>query len=92
MTVSKLINSLPLIDGLEYIKGQGYTSIKTKPHAFERDGHLFISTENGDSAADYYGEYRGGFPWINEELEAWAKKAGGYWEWQNPAAIVFIQD
>jgi thiol-disulfide isomerase/thioredoxin len=90
--VQKLIASLPALDGLEYIKGQGYVMAKVKPHAFERDGHLFVSTEAGDFAADYYGEYCGGCPWINEELEAWAKKAGGYWEWQNPAAIVFINN
>jgi hypothetical protein len=90
--VNKLIESLPMLDGIEHIRGRGIVDIKTKPHTFERDGHLFISTENGDFAADYYGEYRGGYPWINEALEAWAKKRGGHWEWENPAAIVFIQD
>jgi hypothetical protein len=88
----KLINTLPELDGLQYIKGQGYVDIKVKPHAFERDGALFISAENGDNAADYYGEYRGGYPWINEALEAWAKKRGGYFEWENPGTIVFCKD
>lgn len=39
---------------------------------------------------DYYGEYRGGYPWINPKLEAWAKENFGenaYWEWESPGAI-----
>lgn len=88
----KLIATLPLLPGLKYIQGQGYVDIQVKPYAFEREGQIYISAENGDSAADYYGEYRGGYPWINEALEAWAKKRGGYWDWENPGTIIFCAD
>jgi hypothetical protein len=63
-----------------------------KPYVFERDGQVFVSAEHGDNMADYYGEYRGGYPWIRPELEEFAKQHGGHWEWQNPGAIVFVQN
>ena len=50
---------------------------------------VMVSAENGDNAADYYGEFRGGYPWINPALERLAQHYDGYWEWQNPGAIVF---
>jgi hypothetical protein len=52
---------------------------------------LYISAENGDDAADYYGEYRGGDPYINPELLKFAEKNKGYFEWENPACIVFVK-
>lgn len=88
----KLIATLPLLPGLKYVQGQGYIDVQVKPYAFEREGRIYISAENGDCAADYYGEYRGGYPWINEALEAWAKKRGGFWDWENPGTIIFCAD
>ena len=62
------------------------------PHAFiDERGVLNVSAENGDGAADYYGEFRGGYPFIEPKLEAWAKKRGGYWEWVNPGCIAFYE-
>ena len=49
---------------------------------FIRDGALFCSGEYGVDTCDYYGEYRGGYPWINPILEEEAQKMGYYWEWQ----------
>jgi hypothetical protein len=46
-----------------------------------------VSAEYGDDAADYYGEFRGGYPWINPKLEAFAEKHGCYWEWENAGCI-----
>jgi len=46
-----------------------------------------VSAEHGDSAADYYGEFRGGYPWINPKLEDLAKKYDLHWEWEHPGAI-----
>ena len=46
--------------------------------------------ERGDEylvAGDYYGEFRGEYPWINPKLEKLAKDAGSYWEWENPAVV-----
>jgi len=62
-------------------------------HTFERDhdGMLHVSGEHGDDAIDYYGEFRGGYPWINPKLEALAEEFNGYWEWDNPASNVFIE-
>lgn len=54
---------------------------------FVRDGQMFC---NDIDAVDYYGEYRGGYPWIHPNLEQWAAEQGGYWEWENPEAIVFV--
>jgi len=49
--------------------------------------YVAVSAENGDDAADYYGEFRGGYPWINPKLESLAKSKKAYWEWQNPGSI-----
>lgn len=54
----------------------------------ERDGKLLCADID---AVDYYGEFRGNLPWIAPELEEWAKKQGGYWEWENPEAICFTK-
>jgi len=50
---------------------------------------IMLSAEEADSYyfADYYGEFRGGYPWVNPALEQWAKDRGLYWEWQNPAVL-----
>lgn len=48
----------------------------------------YVSAEEGDDAAHYYGEFGTG-PWINPKLEAFAKAEGGYWEWRDPSAIGF---
>lgn len=48
---------------------------------------IIVSAEHGDSAADYYGEYRGGYPWINPKLEQLAQSNHCFWEWHNPGAI-----
>lgn len=76
----------PKIGDLPKIPGSG-----TYPHAFERDGLIYVSAENGDDAADYYGEFRGGDPWVCPRLEKWAEKRGCYWEWENPGCIVLIE-
>lgn len=48
---------------------------------------LSVSGEDGRGFVDYYGEYRGGYPWIDPRLEEWAKQKGLYWDWHNPGAI-----
>jgi len=39
---------------------------------------VHLSAEEGDDAADYYGEYRGGCPWINPKLIEFAKRIDCY--------------
>ena len=41
----------------------------------------------GIPAADYYGEFRGGYPWIHPDLEKAIKKYGYEIEWQNAGEI-----
>ena len=42
---------------------------------------------SGIPAADYYGEFRGGYPWIHPDLEEAVKKYGYSIEWQSPGEI-----
>jgi hypothetical protein len=61
------------------------------PYVFERQGQLFVSSEEGDEFSDYYGEYYEPM-YIDERLETIAEKNGGYWDWENAGSIVFVDD
>lgn len=50
-----------------------------------------VSAEHGDDAADYYGEFRGNYPWINPKLERFATNHGLEIEWVNPGHIAFYR-
>lgn len=54
-----------------------------------RDAEIIISAEHENSycIADYYGEFRGGYPWINPKLEKALESIGCFLEWQNPGAL-----
>jgi hypothetical protein len=54
---------------------------------------IVLSAEDKNSFyfADYYGEFRGGCPWIHPALETWAKDHGFYWEWVNPGAVALVK-
>lgn len=86
---AKLIPTLPkgsrLSDDLDSLVHD------VEPTAYVNDNDMLeVSAEDGKDLADYYGEFRGGYPWISPALETWAKKLGFYWEWQHPGAIVLI--
>ncbi len=83
--MTKQVVSQSLVEIQKSIEAIGF-------HAYTRDNLVYVSTEYGDNAADYYGEYRGGYPWINTKLETFAEKLHSHWEWQNPGAIVLIED
>lgn len=89
MNIQKLQASVPEIKTFDFSQAE-LVEIMVKPYTFIRDNMLFISAEEGDGAADYYG--RDGLPWINPILDAWAEKKGGYLEWENPACLVFIKN
>lgn len=90
MRVTTLQKCLPKIQGWDYVFGTGLVKKMYTPRSFIIDGKtLAISGEEGDGLLDFYGEFRGGYPYIHPKLEAWATKMGGYWEWQNPGAIAF---
>lgn len=64
-----------------------------KPEMFIcQNGLLHVSGEDGKGFVDYYGEFRGGYPYIDPKLEAWAKDQNGFWEWDNPGSIVFVEN
>jgi hypothetical protein len=89
MNVEKLLNNLPKIPVLVWNRETREHEDKlVAPHAFIRDGYLYVSAENGDDAADYYGEYHGGYAWINPILEKFATDNKCYWEWQDAGTIV----
>jgi hypothetical protein len=85
--VEKLIEKLPLLLNYKYDKElKEHVEVFVKPKAFIRDGFMFISGEEGDGAMEYYDM---GYPWINPELEKFAKDNNGYFEWENAGCIVF---
>lgn len=90
MNLQKLQDKLPVLPNMKFI-GNDLVEVLEKPYSFIRDDKLFISGENGDNACDYYGEFRGGYAYINPILEEFAKKNGGFFEWENPACIVFCK-
>jgi hypothetical protein len=53
---------------------------------FVRDNKLFMNLETDVMVADYY---MGMF--ICPDVEAWAEKNGGYWEWVNPGCLEFVE-
>jgi hypothetical protein len=72
------------------------------PICFLQDGLVVVTGEryykasyNGEDfecpAIDYYGEFSGGYPYINGKLNEYVEKLGLYWEWQSPAAIVLCK-
>ena len=54
--------------------------------------HLGNAAEGGEidglPAADYYGEFRGGFPWINEKLKEAVEGMGYLIEWHDPGTLI----
>jgi hypothetical protein len=62
------------------------------PVAFMRkcDGKLIVSSEaytaEGVRAVDYYGEFRGGYPWVDPRLEKILSKYE--WDWEGPGGLV----
>jgi len=88
--------SKEIIEALKKLEVTGYKwndekrdldEIKVHPTVIERDNRVLVSAEDGHYFADYYGEYRGGYPWIHEDLEAFAKEHKCFWEWENPGCV-----
>lgn len=68
-------------------------NVITPPVFISEDGRIVLSAEDETSFyfADYYGEFRGGYPWVNPKLESWAKERGCFWEWINPGALTLVK-
>ena len=91
-TAQELIDLLPSIKYLKWHKDiKDFTEEYAKPNAFERDGFLFISSEDplNDElfVYDTYGEVRPTEP-IHPTLNEWAERFGTYWEQYDNASIV----
>lgn len=58
-----------------------------------RDGAVIMSAEHPATTmlADYYGEYRGGYPYIDQKLEDFAAKYDRTIEWIDPGTIGFYR-
>lgn len=75
-------------DALEWNKtAKTYDDIKVSCDCFVKNGVLMVTSDDGRGIIDYYGEYRGGYPYIDPQLEAFAKANGCFWEWNNPSSI-----
>tara|TARA_R110002020_G_scaffold473174_1_gene702071 strand:- start:721 stop:1032 length:312 start_codon:yes stop_codon:yes gene_type:complete len=86
------MNNLPTIEVQELDENLNVVTVTVTPHYFlDENDALCIDGEHGDNLIDYYGEYRGGYPYIDPALEALATKLGGYWEWRNSGSIVFCE-
>jgi hypothetical protein len=71
--------------------------------AFVQEGRLRVHGESGAKKGlgsgivdlpviDYYPEYiNKGYPWIDKWLEEFAEKNEAYWEWDNPAVVLFCR-
>ena len=58
------------------------------PYMWWRDGNLYLSAEEDDGLASYYGLGRGDYQEIHPELEKWAEDMGCFWEWENAGCLV----
>jgi hypothetical protein len=91
VNLEKLQQKLPKLLNMKFVNKE-LVDVYEPPYSFIRNGCLYISGENGDCACDYYGEFRGNDPYINPKLVEFAAKNGGYFEWENPACIVFCKN
>lgn len=60
---------------------------------FENDEGFFVSGEHEHSYmfVDYYGEFRGGYPWINSKIESGLATLGFFLEWKNPGCLTLCK-
>ena len=86
-----------LLEAISQLTVQGigisphFREIAVRVPATVRDDKLIVSAEESDSYCwlDYYGEFRGGSPWIHPELMNFAESYGGFWEWNHAGSITF---
>ena len=72
--------------------GIGIPGYLDKALFIDDDGAICISVEYAHTAGvigDFYGEFRGGYPWIHENVERIAAAFGYHTEWINPGCFGF---
>ena len=94
-TGNDLLRTLPALPGYTWNdETKDLDEIKVSPeeYAFVREGEDVLRvTAERFQFADYYDEFGKGYPYIHPDLEAWAEKHGGFWEWENPSNIGFYK-
>ena len=67
------------------LQALGCPVIPVKDH----DAFFLVSGEDASSYewCDYYGEYRGGYPWVSDTLTEVLDKYGLTYEWENPGCL-----
>lgn len=94
--IKELIESLPTITYEDYEivadfgteKSLIWTERELKVSAFYDQDEACLMIEGGDSTyADYYGEFRGGYPWIHPALEKWAEERDLTVDWYDPGTL-----
>ena len=68
-----------------------YVDIMVSPTVILRDDKIIVSAEDGRDFADYYGEFRGGYPFVDPVLEKFAATNNMFWEWENPGCIYLCE-
>jgi len=85
--IQKAIETFELVERIR--DRDGDRDLVTSPKAIESEWGFLVSVEtsNGYLLADYYGEFRGGFPWVNPKFEEAVVAAGGFIEWQDAGTL-----
>lgn len=72
------------------LKNMGVPVVEIK----EGNAYFLVSAEDTESYKwlDYYGEFRGGYPWVNPELEKVVAQHSLELQWQNPGCMGVYDD
>ena len=101
LKVKKLQEQFPLIHGIEARKTEngsdciflgdvaegGMISDETDQKMAADPEYAGLGFGEGVPAADYYGEFRGGYPWIHPDLEKAVEEIGFQIEWYDPGTL-----
>lgn len=90
--IKELIDSLPVIkyedpvfsaeDGCEWIE----RSVKIEAR-YDHDEECLIIDGCDSRYADYWGEFRGNYPWVHPDLEKWAEERDLIVDWYDPGTL-----
>lgn len=91
--MAKALRNANIVKGLIKL---GYREGKEFYPDRDGDGLIVLSAENWDGKvnppADYYGEFRGGYPWIDPKVEALVERNGGFIEWETAGSLKIFKN